>query len=114
MVDKSHRSFYYHSDHRHRFGKDFGTSDCNGFGGNDPGLVPAEMANRIVSIFERSLTTSVNNIEHIESQSLNGVSVVKVFLQLNANVDGAISEIIAEAPNRHSSNFPRHHATRWF
>ena len=55
------------------------------------------MANRIVSIFERSLTTSVNNIEHIESQSLNGVSVVKVFLQLNANVDGAISEIIAEA-----------------
>jgi multidrug efflux pump subunit AcrB len=61
------------------------------------GLVPTEMANRIVSIFERSLTTSVNNIEHIESQSLNGVSVVKVFLQPNANVDGAISEIIAEA-----------------
>jgi multidrug efflux pump subunit AcrB len=61
------------------------------------GLVPNEMANRIVSIFERSLTTSVNNIEHLESQSLNGVSVVKVFLQPNANVDGAISEIIAEA-----------------
>jgi multidrug efflux pump subunit AcrB len=61
------------------------------------GLVPTEMANRIVSIFERSLTTSVNNIEHIESQSLNGVSVVKVFLQPSANVDGAISEIIAEA-----------------
>jgi multidrug efflux pump subunit AcrB len=61
------------------------------------GLVPTEMANRIVSIFERSLTTSVNNIEHIESQTLNGVSVVKVFLQPNANIDGAISEIIAEA-----------------
>jgi multidrug efflux pump subunit AcrB len=61
------------------------------------GLVPTEMANRIVSIFERSLTTSVNNIEHIESQSLNGVSVVKVFLQPTANVEGAISEIIAEA-----------------
>ena len=61
------------------------------------GLVPTEMANRIVSIFERSLTTSVNNIEHIESQSLNGVAVVKVFLQPSANVDGAISEIIAEA-----------------
>ena len=55
------------------------------------------MANRIVSIFERSLTTSVNNIEHLESQSLNGVSVVKVFLQPSANVEGAISEIIAEA-----------------
>jgi multidrug efflux pump subunit AcrB len=61
------------------------------------GLVPSEMANRIVSIFERSLTTSVNNIEHIESQSLNGVAVVKVFLQPNASVDSAISEIIAEA-----------------
>src|ERR1700730_2957451 len=61
------------------------------------GLAPAEMGTRIVSIFERSLTTSVNNIEHIESQSLNGVAVVKVFLQPTANIDGAISEVIAEA-----------------
>src|SRR4030081_1762862 len=61
------------------------------------GLAPSEMETRIVSIFERSLTTSVNNIEHIESQSLNGVAVVKVFLQPTANVDGAISEVIAEA-----------------
>src|SRR6266566_5039595 len=61
------------------------------------GLAPTEMETRIVSIFERSLTTSVNNIEHIESQSLNGVAVVKVFLQPSANVDGAISEVIAEA-----------------
>src|ERR1700693_3396346 len=61
------------------------------------GLVPSEMETRIVSIFERSLTTSVNNIEHIESQSLNGVAVVKVFLQPSANIDGAISEVIAEA-----------------
>jgi len=61
------------------------------------GLVPAEMETRIVSIFERSLTTSVNNIEHIESQSLNGVAVVKVFLQPTADINGAISEVIAEA-----------------
>src|SRR6202011_2780428 len=61
------------------------------------GLAPSEMSTRIVSIFERSLTTSVNNIEHIESQSLNGVAVVKVFLQPSASVDGAISEVIAEA-----------------
>ncbi len=61
------------------------------------GLAPAEMGTRIVSIFERSLTTSVNNIEHIESQSLNGVAVVKVFLQPSASIDGAISEVIAEA-----------------
>ncbi len=55
------------------------------------------METRIVSIFERSLTTSVNNIEHIESQSLNGVAVVKVFLQPTADINGAISEVIAEA-----------------
>src|ERR1700693_3825766 len=61
------------------------------------GLVPSEMETRIVSIFERSLTTSVNNIEHIESQSLNGVAVVKVFLQPSADINGAISEVIAEA-----------------
>src|SRR5579863_9781638 len=58
------------------------------------GLVPAEMANRIVSIFERSLTTTVNGIEHIESQSLNGVAVVKVFLQPSADINGAISAVI--------------------
>ena len=61
------------------------------------GLVPAEMETRIVSIFERSLTTTVNNIEHIESQSYNGVGVVKVFLQPNADINGAISAVIAEA-----------------
>jgi len=55
------------------------------------------METRIVSIFERSLTTSVNNIEHIESQSYNGVAVIKVFLQPTADINGAISEVIAEA-----------------
>lgn len=61
------------------------------------GLVPSEMETRITSIYERALTTTVDNIEHIESQSLNGVSVVKVYLQPKANVDGAIAEVIAEA-----------------
>jgi len=61
------------------------------------GLVPTEVENRITSIYERALTTTVNNIDHIESQSLNGVAVVKVYLQPNANVDGAIAEVIAEA-----------------
>ena len=61
------------------------------------GLAPTEMETRIVSPFERSLTTLVNNIEHIESQCYNGVSVTKVFLQPNASIDGAISEVIAEA-----------------
>jgi multidrug efflux pump subunit AcrB len=61
------------------------------------GLAPSEMSSRIVSIFERSLTTTVNGIEHIESQSLNGVAVVKVFLQPSADVNGAISAVIAES-----------------
>ena len=61
------------------------------------GLVPAEMETRITSIYERALTTTVDNIEHIESQSLNGVAIVKVYLQPQANVDGAIAEVIAEA-----------------
>jgi multidrug efflux pump subunit AcrB len=64
---------------------------------NYSGLPPAEMETRIVSIFERSLTTLVSNIEHIESQSLNGVAVIKVYLQPGANVEGAISEVIAES-----------------
>ena len=48
---------------------------------NYAGLDPEEMSNRIVSITERSLTTTVNDIEHIESQSLRGVAVVKIFFQ---------------------------------
>src|SRR5689334_11113628 len=43
------------------------------------GLNPEEIANRIVSNYERSLTTTVNDIEHIESESLNGLAIVKVF-----------------------------------
>src|ERR1700751_6160945 len=57
------------------------------------GLVPSEMETRITSIYERALTTTVGNIEHIESQSLNGVSVIKVFLHPQANVDGAIAQV---------------------
>ena len=53
---------------------------------NYNGLVPEDMSDRIVSVTERALTTTVDNIEHIESQSLYGVAVVKVFLQPNANV----------------------------
>ena len=61
------------------------------------GLAPTEMGQRITSVYERALTTTVDNIEHIESQSLYGVAVVKVYLQPGANVDGAIAEVIAEA-----------------
>jgi multidrug efflux pump subunit AcrB len=62
---------------------------------NYNGLVPQQMSDRIVSITERTLTTTVDNIEHIESQSLYGVAVVKVFLQPNASLERAIAQITA-------------------
>ena len=62
---------------------------------NYNGLVPADMSDRIVSVTERALTTTVDNIEHIESQSLYGVAVVKVFLQPTANIQQGIAQITA-------------------
>src|SRR6202167_5010893 len=62
---------------------------------NYAGLVPKDMSDRIISVTERALTTTVDNIEHIESQSLYGVAVVKVFLQPTANVERGIAQITA-------------------
>src|ERR1700739_2543952 len=62
---------------------------------NYTGLVPQDMADRIVIITERNLTTVVDNIEHIESQSLYGIAVVKVFLQPNASLQQGIAQITA-------------------
>ena len=59
------------------------------------GMVPKDMSDRIVSITERALTTTVDNIEHIESNSLYGIAVVKVFLQPTANVERGIAQITA-------------------
>jgi multidrug efflux pump subunit AcrB len=61
------------------------------------GLVPKDMSDRIVSVTERNLTTIVDNIEHIESQSLYGIAVVKVFIQPNASLDRAIAQITASS-----------------
>ena len=58
---------------------------------NYNGLVPKEMSDRIVSVTERALTTTVDNIQHIESQSLYGIAVVKVFLQPTANIQQGIA-----------------------
>ncbi|HEY1936851.1 MAG TPA: efflux RND transporter permease subunit [Candidatus Angelobacter sp.] len=64
---------------------------------NFNGLAPSEMANRIVTIQERNLTTVVNNIEHIESQSLNGVAVIKVFFHPGADISTAIAQIAGQS-----------------
>ena len=60
------------------------------------GLPAQEMEHRITTVSERALTTSVNNIEHIESNSFNGIAVIKVYLHQGASVDAAISEVTAE------------------
>src|ERR1700732_5265359 len=60
------------------------------------GLPSQEMAERITTVSERALTTSVNNIEHIESNSFNGIAVIKVYLQPQGSVDAAIAETTAE------------------
>src|ERR1700675_3797942 len=62
---------------------------------NYNGLVPQDMSDRVVSVTERALTTTVDNIEHIESQSLYGIAVVKVFLQPTANIQRGIAQITA-------------------
>ncbi|MDQ6758692.1 MAG: efflux RND transporter permease subunit, partial [Acidobacteriota bacterium] len=59
------------------------------------GISPEEMAQRIVTVSERGMTTVVNDIEHMESQSYNGVAVIKVFFQPSAKVELAVAQITA-------------------
>jgi multidrug efflux pump subunit AcrB len=61
------------------------------------GLPPEEMEKRMVTIFERAMTTTVNDIEHIESQSYSGVSVTRVYFQPKAKVELALSQVTAIA-----------------
>jgi multidrug efflux pump subunit AcrB len=56
------------------------------------GFSAQDMANRITSNYERALTSDVDDIEHIESQSLNGVAVVKIFFHPGADINRAIAE----------------------
>lgn len=60
---------------------------------NYNGLSAQEMGQRITAINERVLTTTVNDIEHIESQSLAGVAVIKVFFQPGANIQTALAQV---------------------
>lgn len=60
-----------------------------------PGVAPEEMEDRFCTVCERAMTTTVNNIEHIESQSYNGVSVIKVFFHEGASVDAGVAQVTA-------------------
>ncbi len=59
------------------------------------GLSPQNMADRIVSITERALTTTVDNIDHFESNSLYGIAVVKIYFQPQVNIGNAIAQVTA-------------------
>src|SRR5271163_2489011 len=61
------------------------------------GLSPQEMEQRIIYNHERSLSATVNDIEHTESNSYNGVGIIKVFLQPGASVDAGVAQITAVA-----------------
>src|SRR6201996_7896672 len=62
---------------------------------NYTGLSPDDMSNRIVLNYERVLTTTVNDIEHIEPQSLPGIAVVKIFFHEGVQVGNAIGQVTA-------------------
>jgi multidrug efflux pump subunit AcrB len=59
------------------------------------GMSADQIANRIVTNAERSMTTSVNDIDHIESQSLVGIGIIKVFFHPSVNIGSAVAEITA-------------------
>jgi len=59
------------------------------------GLSPQQLSDRITVQYERSLTTTVNDIEHTESQTLNGIAVIKVYFHPNVNISQAVAQITA-------------------
>jgi multidrug efflux pump subunit AcrB len=61
------------------------------------GLPPEEMERRVTSNFERFLTTTVNDVEHIESQTLTGITIIKVFFQPEAKIEEAMAQLTSIA-----------------
>lgn len=62
---------------------------------NYGGLSPDQMEKRIVTNYERMLTTTVNDIEHIESQSLTGIAIVKIYFQPGTQIEAATAQVTA-------------------
>jgi CzcA family heavy metal efflux pump len=59
------------------------------------GLLPNDMSGRVIYYYERTLTAQVGDIEHIESQSLSGYGVVKIFFQKNVDIAAALAQVTA-------------------
>jgi multidrug efflux pump subunit AcrB len=75
------------------------------------------MEGRITAVYERVLTTTVDNIEHIESTTINGTALVKIYLQPSASIDRANAQITTASQNADkkrgiacSIGFPRYRA----
>src|SRR5438445_1257581 len=64
---------------------------------NYSGLSPTEMQDRIVTVTERAFTTTVNGIEHIESVSLRGVAITRLYFHPNVPIEAAIAQVNAQA-----------------
>src|SRR5258706_14636151 len=62
------------------------------------GLPPDDMAGRIVTYYERAVTTSVSDVEHIESQSIPNYGIIKIFFQPTVNINAAHAEGLAMSP----------------
>ncbi|HUN72355.1 MAG TPA: efflux RND transporter permease subunit [Steroidobacteraceae bacterium] len=59
------------------------------------GMLPTDMSGRVVYFYERTLSTEVNDIEHIESDSHNGYGIVKIFFQPNVDIANAVAQVTA-------------------
>ncbi len=63
------------------------------------GMPPDDMSGRIIYFYERTLSSQVNDIQHMESQSLTGYGVVKIFFQPNVNINLAVAQVTAASQN---------------
>ncbi len=75
------------------------------------GLSAEDISQRLVVGFERGLTATVNDVEHIESQSLNGLGVIKIFFYPNVRIDMALAQVTAHRAIRRPAGSPGHYST---
>jgi multidrug efflux pump subunit AcrB len=81
------------------------------------GMLPKDMSDRVIYYYERQLTSQVSNIEHIESESLNGYGTVKIYFQKGVDIGSALAQVSSARfshsldPNR-TSRDPRLHGPR--
>ena len=77
---------------------------------NYTGLSAEEMEERVSTVFERNLTTTVNDMEHTESQTYNGKSIIKIFFHPNVKIEMAVAQIAAQGASGGSFHAAGHHA----